>query len=354
MKKLFLYFSIAIILLGIPISVFLVSRNQDLRKRAAPATTLFLSPAVITKNIGETFSLDVKIDTAENQVGVIQLKLEYDPTKLEAVDITNGALAPTIRVSGKIDEAGVASITVGAKSTAEPITESGTIAVVTLKAIAATTEPITVKFSAPPETYANALSEGENNVLIGMTPATVTIQNLGSSLTPTLTPTATPLVTPTATPIATLSGTLTPTLTPTQSATPAALSITSIQPNENITTSTPTFSGSVQPGYTITLTIYSEPRTVVVTVDENGNWTYTPEEGLDNGPHTVVALATNPTTGETQTSTVPFVVNGEGSSTESAVPVTGSVQTTMMLLGLALLCFIIGGSIPFFTGNHYE
>lgn len=363
MKKFFLYLSIAILLLGIPVTVFLVSRNQELRKRAAPASTLSITPATVTAKKGETFSLDIKIDPATNQVGTIQIFVEYDPTKLKGEDITNGAMAPSILASGKIDPAGIASIKVGAKSNAEPITEFGTVAVLTMTVLETSTTPLTVKFTPPPKTYANALDEAQNNVLVAMTPATITTLNadgtsaasdtqndinLNTTITPMATPTATLASTPTATPSATRTLTLTPTptLISNQTASSSALTITSISPNENIEDDTPTFSGKVQPGYSITLTIYSEPRTVVVTVDANGNWTYTPQEGLEPGPHTVVALATDPTTGQTQTATIPFVVNGSQNATDSAVPVAGSIQTTIIFLSFAILLLLIGTGIP--------
>lgn len=349
MKKIFLYLSFAIILLGIPITIFLVGRNQELRKRAAPASTLFITPATVSKKVGETFSLDIKLDPAANQVAGIQINLEYDPTKLKAEDITNGAMAPSILASGKIDPAGIVSIKVGAKSNAEPITEPGTVAVLTMTVLAASSSATSVKFSPPPDTYANALGEGVNNVLIGMTPATITLVATDDSSSQTENSLPTPIATLIATPTATPGGSLTPTPTAmdTSESTPSALTIDSIQSNENITTNLPTFSGKVQPGYTVTLTIYSEPRTVVVTVDANGNWTYTPQENLDNGPHTVVALAADPSTGQTQTTTVPFVINGADSTTESAIPVTGNTNTTLILIAGSIILFIVGTFVPF-------
>ena len=122
MKKVLLFVFIGLIILAIPATVFLVGQNQEIRKRAAPASTLSLSPSTTTKKVGDTFTVEVKIDTGTNQVGVIQLRIVYDPAKLQGVDITNGPLAPSISVSGKIDATGKASITVGAKNNTQPIT----------------------------------------------------------------------------------------------------------------------------------------------------------------------------------------------------------------------------------------
>jgi plastocyanin len=373
MKKIFLTFSILLTLLAIPATIYLVGQNQEVRKKAAPASTLSLNPSAITKKVGETFTLEAKIDAGTNQVGVVQLRIVYDPAKLEALDITNGPLAPSITVSGKIDASGKASITVGARNNTQPITGTGTVAILTMKALSASAAPVSVRFTPMPDTYANALGE-QDNVLIGTTPASITILNAdgtpgtgGTEATTALTPTPTPntTITPTPTPaIITFGGTggftyapaqitvkagqpvtwkgdfaahplesvnslwtkvqtgtefshtfatpgtyeyyclahgtetsgmkgqitvvantttvtptptrlttPTPTLAQGSGATPSALTIDSIQDNEEITTTTPTFSGKAPPGTTVTLTIYSEPRTVIVTVDANGNWT---------------------------------------------------------------------------------
>ena len=344
MKKIFLSVSIGLILLAIPVTVFLVGKQQEVRSRAAPASTLSLTPSTLTKKVGDTFTLEAKIDTGTNQVGVVQIRIIYDPAKLEAQDITNGPLAPSISVSGRIDPTGKASITVGAQNNTQPITGSGTVAILTMKAIAASATPVSVRYTPLPDTYANALGE-QDNVLIGTTPANITILNADG------TQGAVVVTTPIASPSSTLR--LTPTLTPTPTlmatnsaqATPSAVTIDSIEENEHITTATPTFSGKAPPGLTVTLTIYSAPRTVTVTVDANGNWTYTPQIGLEPGPHTVTAMVADAATGLTSTASVPFVL---GAASESAVPVSGNVEVTLTLVALGFLLLITGMVIPLF------
>lgn len=341
MKKVLLYVFIGIIMLAIPLSVFLVGQNQEVRKRAAPASTLSFVPATVTKKVGETFTLEAKIDTGTNRVGVVQLRIVYDPAKLQAQDITNGPLAPSISVSGKIDATGKASITVGAKNNTQPISGSGTIAIVTLKAVAASATPVSVRFTPLPDTYANALGE-QSNVLIGTTPANITILNADG--TPAQVDTTDLSTSPGgATPSATLTLTPTPTATDSAVASASAVTIESIDKNEQITTDTPTFSGKAPPGSTVTLTIFSVPRTVVVTVDKNGNWTYTPDEGLEPGPHTVTAMVSDPATGKTSTTSVPFVL---GEATGSSIPVSGSVEVTLALVAIGILFLLSGILIP--------
>lgn len=339
MKKVLLFVSIGLIILTIPATVFLVGKNQEIRKRAAPASTLSLSPSAATKKVGDTFTLEAKIDTGTNQVGVVQIRVTYDPAKLQGVDITNGHLAPSISVSGKIDATGKASITVGAKNNATPITGSGTVAVLTMKAIAASASPVAVRFTPLPDTYANALGE-QDNVIIGTTPANITILNVDGTQ---ATSETALITTPDATPSAALTLSPTPVATESAEASPSAVTIDSIEENEQVATDTPTFSGKAPPGSTVTLTIYSEPTTVVLTVDENGNWSYTPEEPLEDGPHTVTAMVSDPTTGETSTTSVPFVL---GDASESGIPVSGSVEVTLTLIAIGVLFMLSGIVIP--------
>jgi hypothetical protein len=342
MKRIFLFFSIGLILLAIPLTVYVVGQNQEVRKQAAPASTLSLSPSAVTKKVGETFTLEAKIDTGTNQVGVVQIHIVYDPAKLQAVDITNGPLAPNISVSGAIDATGKASITVGAQSTAQPISGAGTVAILTMKALAASAAPVTVRYVPPPATYANALGE-QDNVLIGTTTAAITILNADGT-TAAADPNPTLSTTPTSTPSGTLTITPTPTIaSQSGQATASAVTITSIKKNQEITTDTPTFSGKAPPGTTVTLTIHSEPRTVIVTVDANGNWTYTPEVGLEPGPHTVTATVSDATTGQTSTTSVPFVL---GSASESAIPISGNFEVTLVLIALGAFFMLSGIVIP--------
>ncbi len=193
MKKFLLILVVVITLVAIPVSVFLVFQRQELRKRAAPATTLTLAPANITKKVGEVFSVEVGIDTADNQVVAAEIHLVFDPTKLEAQTITNGPLFPNVLASGVVDR-GTAAITVGAPSTTAAIKGTGTAAVVKFKTLENTVAPTSVRFAA--NTFVGALGESATNVLIGTTPATVTIADAGDGTAPSPSLVATPSALP--------------------------------------------------------------------------------------------------------------------------------------------------------------
>jgi hypothetical protein len=367
MKRVVLIVTSLILLLAIPASVFLAMRNQELRKKAAPATTLSLTPATLTKNIGDEFTLEAKMNTGPNQIVAVELNIAYDATKLQAEFIHNGTMFPNILSSGTVNN-GVASIQLGATNTTTPVTGTGTVATIKFKAIAATTAPITVRFGN--NTFVGALGEGATNALTSSVPATITI-NSGSNNTNT-TPTATPMRTPTPTG-GTGNGNNTPTATPAITATPtgqsgntqptatpttaadsqtSAITIDSPAANEAVD-SIPTFEGTATPGSTVTLIIRSTEITVTVVADEEGNWSYTMPQALESGPHTVTAAVLDAGTGETHTATIAFVVsNGtENGADNSATPVAGAMENTLLLLGLGVL-FIIGGAFaPLFKRN---
>lgn len=355
MKRIVLIIVFISILIGIPVTVFLVSKNQEIRQRAAPATTLTLTPSSATKQVGDEFVLDVSMNTATNQVVAVQVSLSFDPTKLEAEWIHNGTMFPNIISSGVIGN-GSASIALGAANTTTPITGTGVAASVKFKALAATTAPISVKFSA--DTFVGALGEGSTNVLTSTVPSTITIT---TGTAPTLTPTPTTggssTITPTATPTGGAGTTLTPTPTGTSNATPSAITITSPTANESIVSQTPTIQGKAPAGSTVTIAVYSTQQiTATVTADANGNWSYVVPQALDAGSHTVVVAAQNPTTGQTETATLAFVIsNGTTTTTTSetgeAMPVSGSIEPTILLIGLGVLLLIGGAAIPVLTSK---
>lgn len=317
MKKIGLLLVVVVLLVAIPATVFLVGRSQELRKRAAPATSLAFSPATISKKVNDTFSIEATIDTGTNQVVAAELHITFDPVKLEAQTITSGALFPNILASGVVDR-GTASITVGAASATKPVTGTGTIAVIKFKALDKTDTPVQIRFA--PNTFVGSLGEGSTNVLVGSTPANITITN-GATGAGTLTPTPTPKV-----------------ASPSGQASPSAVLISSPAKDGSTNSTTPKITGKAAPNSTVTITIYSTPQTVVVTADEMGNWTYTPTTPLDPGPHSIVATATD-ASGATQTSTTSFVIT---EATESAQPVAGTMEVTYVLLALAVL-FLLSG-----------
>ena len=279
-----------------------------------------------------------------------EIQLAFDPTKLEAISITNGIKFPLILVSGTI-ESGTASISVGAANTTTPITGSGTAAVITFKTLAATTTPTSITFA--PETFVGALGESATNVLVNSIPAKITITSNAAAETPT--PTLSSQTTLTPTPTLALQTTITPTPTLALISSPpsssgSALQITTPISNQALLTDQPTITGKAPPNATVTITIYSEPQTVTVVTDANGNWKYVVSDPLDAGPHTIVVAALDPITNVTKTATLAFVVSDQtgNNATGSAMPISGVVENTIALLFIGLFFILIGAFLPAF------
>ncbi|MBI5620726.1 hypothetical protein HY949_03035 [Candidatus Gottesmanbacteria bacterium] len=342
MKKLIQLVIGLLLLVAIPITIFVAGQNQEIRKKAAPATTMAITPSSLTKQAGDVFTVEVAIDTGENQVVAAELHLTYDSSKLEAQSITNGALFPNILASGTVEPGG-AAITVGAADAKQPVRGTGTVATVKFLAKEKTDSPTAIKFTS--NTFVGGLGEGASNVLVGTTPSMITITKDIAQSTPSPTPTLVPVMNPpdTLAP-ASSSGQTAQTPTPTPTSTPSAsLSIVSPEENNEPTTNRPTIQGKAAPGSTVTVTVYSTPQTATVVADQNGNWNYTPQVPLESGPHNVV-VSTTDQIGQTVTATTAFVVSTEsgiGGATQSAIPVSGTVETTLLLL-------LVGGALVLF------
>lgn len=217
-KKILLFGFIAVLLVGIPVSLYVVRQNQETRTNAQKATKLTFLPtssaaSPIKKAVGDAVPLDINVDPGTNIVSFMKLEIQYDETKLATADanalqVNDTAFPVTLEgptySPGKID----VTISVGSDPT---------------KAIQTVTKAATVNFKAVGETgdtptnvtYGNVteiLSLGSNdqaseNVLLSVDPALITIGSTATTGTPVPSdiPTATPQPSgvPTATPVPT-------------------------------------------------------------------------------------------------------------------------------------------------------
>ncbi|TDC47218.1 LPXTG cell wall anchor domain-containing protein [Jiangella ureilytica] len=115
------------------------------------------------------------------------------------------------------------------------------------------------------------------------------------------------------------------------------------------------FSGTVFPSATLTLSIegtVAESSERVQTaadewagelVSEDGTWTFTPAEPLEDGEYTLTVSAVDEVEPELTTSeaSVSFTVGAEGDDDGDSLPDTGSSNTWMIVVGVALLA--LGG-----------
>ena len=228
-------FVILVIIIGA--TYYLTQQKQDIRKKAAPATSLSFTSSSTTPKVGETFTLNIITDTGTNTVSAAEILIKFDPSLIKVNSITAGDFfVGGNTISDSINNnTGTAQITLLASPT-NPISGTGTVAVInatTLKAGSNT-------FSFDQTTKMSGVGEGSTNIINRLTPLTITINTVATT-TPTNTPTITPTTTPTSTPTDT--PTTTPTTTPVNNDSESLTTSTTTPTNDNsesLTTSTTT------------------------------------------------------------------------------------------------------------------
>lgn len=195
-KKIIIGVFLLLLLISIPLTLSLVSRQQETRSRASTGTTtLYFEPSTsvstpMTKNVGDTISLDLVADPGSNLVTFVRYQITYDPTKLQ-LDTTNPiTLNSTVfsSVEGPVTTNGTIaqSVSIGSDPT-KAIQKATKIGTVNFKAIGPTGDtPTTISFG----NLTQALSSSQNdqasqNVLSSTTPANVIITGT-STITPSI------------------------------------------------------------------------------------------------------------------------------------------------------------------------
>lgn len=133
-------------------------------------TTLSIQPASSSRNIGDLFALEIKINTAEKILGA-DIDLTYDPTILEAQKISPGNFFPNLPLilTNNIDaQKGLINLSLFSYPTQEG---NATLATILFKALRETTQSANVNFE-PTTALATA---GDQKILFAITPATVEI-----------------------------------------------------------------------------------------------------------------------------------------------------------------------------------
>jgi hypothetical protein len=86
MTKILKIVLLAVVLLAIPVSVFIISRSGPtgylVKAGKSEDVLVFLMPAVVSLSPGEKISVLVKIDTGSVTIGGVDLKINYNPSVL--------------------------------------------------------------------------------------------------------------------------------------------------------------------------------------------------------------------------------------------------------------------------------
>lgn len=234
-KKLLLIGFAVILLIAIPLTVYTLQQQQEIRSQAQAATTLsFLPPSSqvspLQKNVDDVFSIDATVDPSTNLVSFVRLEIQYDPTKL-ATSSAQGAEAftpntvafPSI-LEGPIYEEGKIAVTLSVGSDPTKAIQTTTkVGTINLRALAATETPTQVTYAINTQVLSIGSSDqASENVLATKTPAVITIT--GDNTT---TPTPTNPVT---TPSPSLSPSPTIEVSPSPSPSPSATPEVSLSP----------------------------------------------------------------------------------------------------------------------------
>ena len=186
-KKFFLIGFIVILLVGIPLTVYFLQQQQEVRQRAAPATTFSFVPDSsssnpISKTVGDTIPLDINVDPGTNLVSFIKLEITYDPDKLATASGNafqpNTTAFPTtldgpIYSPGKI--AVVLSVGTDPTKAIKAAVKAATINLKALKETGANT-PTLVQYTSVAQAFSvGSTDQASENVLSSTKPATIVI-----------------------------------------------------------------------------------------------------------------------------------------------------------------------------------
>src|SRR5258708_7663102 len=118
-RRIFLFGFIAVLLIGIPVTIYLVQKQQQTKSQAEKSTNLSFAPdsstaAPIKKSVGDPIPLDIFVDPGKNLVSFVKLEIQYDPEKIATASANaftqNSSVFPTI-LEGPIFSPGKISVT---------------------------------------------------------------------------------------------------------------------------------------------------------------------------------------------------------------------------------------------------
>lgn len=213
LNKLLPFILVGAILIVLPLTLYLTRQEQDIRQKAAPATSITLNTTTNTVAPGQQFPVNVAMNAGDptaggNRVTGAELHMTYDATKfvVRSVTLPQNPLLPTLdtadtSVPGRIDIYLLSDVNIGL-TTPTPGVVTGSLVTVTFEALSTTTAPSAITLT--PDSEIAAIGEDiGTNVLTGVTPVNVSVLNPSPTPVPTPTPAATPVPTPLPTPVAT-------------------------------------------------------------------------------------------------------------------------------------------------------
>lgn len=195
MKKNIIFGIIGLIVLigGIIGGIFLVNQNQDFREKAAPETSLFVSPATQTKSQSENFSFTVEMNTSTNLVTGVDVRLNFDPNLVEILSLQKGSGISNFDSTITNDfnnTSGTISYAVFTIDKTKAVTGSNLQVLTVNGKVKSNATAGTARFNFNSSTSASGVNEGQN-ILIGKTAGSLVVSGGQATNNPTQAPTAT-------------------------------------------------------------------------------------------------------------------------------------------------------------------
>jgi hypothetical protein len=191
-------------LIGIVGGVSSLRQPQEIRKTAAPATTIYFDPSTVNTSVGQTVSFDIKLDTGSNYASYLQLDINYDSTILQATLLDfDDAVLPVNLDPVDLSQPGIITGSAGILPGGNPIHGTGVkVALVSFNVIGNAPSGTSINFG--DNTLAYTGDPGETptgvNLITSKISAVVTIPAPPPPPSPTLPPTPTSTPRPTNTP----------------------------------------------------------------------------------------------------------------------------------------------------------
>ncbi len=150
------------------------TNNQNLRSKAAAATTLVLKPSSAEVAPQTPFTVNVELNPGTNIVTATVIDVHFDPLFLEATEIVKQSALPEVLETAKIDNInGNVSLTVGMTQGLPLTTSPKIVAKITFKSKLALGNT-TISFNDNTK-VAETINDITNSVLSSATPATISI-----------------------------------------------------------------------------------------------------------------------------------------------------------------------------------
>lgn len=195
-NKYFILGNVFLVLIALPLTLFFLRKQQELRGRAAPTTKLSFFPDSVKAGPGQEFSVDAMVNPTQNVVSIVDMHVTFDSQKLEIVSIKPNDIAFPVTLRGPTYETGKANISVniGAEVT-KAISTQTKVATLTFKVKPEGTKGNTnVAYNAEKARVFSLSTDDQpgENVLASTSPLTVTVQDVAITPTPSVSPTVTP------------------------------------------------------------------------------------------------------------------------------------------------------------------